>query len=238
MRYQRNIFLAGATALAFAAAVGFASAQEASHKAKAPQATMQSSQAGKMSKQSRATTKTKGVKSAQRVNRGKKTARLSKRPGYAMHKKTASTRISKHPGYAMQKQNRGAMYQGRANRRGKFAAQNKGRFTQRNRARFAQQNKGLKGLQGNAAAPPMLSPQQRTTIRNTVFNAPRAPRAAQAPFAVAVGTTIPRTFHVAPVPGTLIRIYPGWRGMRYFVFQDEVVIVNPYTFQIVAVVPV
>jgi Protein of unknown function (DUF1236) len=55
---------------------------------------------------------------------------------------------------------------------------------------------------------------------------------------VTVGTVIPRSkIHVVPVPETLVRIEPEWRGFLYFVYEDEVVIVNPTDMKIVAVVP-
>jgi hypothetical protein len=83
-----------------------------------------------------------------------------------------------------------------------------------------------------------LSEQQRTQIRTTVINGHNAPRVGHVDFDVRVGTAIPRgRIHVVPVPETLVRIEPRWRGFLYFVYEDEVVIVNPRTYHIVAVVP-
>jgi hypothetical protein len=83
-----------------------------------------------------------------------------------------------------------------------------------------------------------LSEQQRTQIRTTVINGHNVPRVGHVDFDVRVGTAIPRgRIHVVPVPETLVRIEPRWRGLLYFVYQDEVVIVNPHTMHIVAVVP-
>ena len=49
-----------------------------------------------------------------------------------------------------------------------------------------------------------------------------------------VGTVIPRgRIHVVPVPETLVRIEPEWRGFLYFVYEDEVVVVNPRDMKIV-----
>jgi hypothetical protein len=44
--------------------------------------------------------------------------------------------------------------------------------------------------------------------------------------------------HVIAVLETLVQIEPEWRGFLYFVYEDEVVIVNPSDMRIVAVVPV
>jgi hypothetical protein len=84
-----------------------------------------------------------------------------------------------------------------------------------------------------------LSEQQRTEIKTTVIEGHNAPRVSHVDFDVRVGTVVPRdTIHVVPVPETLVRIEPRWRGLMYFVYEDEVVIVNPRDMHIVAVVPV
>lgn len=115
----------------------------------------------------------------------------------------------------------------------------------RGRTNTAQQGNGdMKGLQANTSMPMQgtqvqLNDQQRTTIRDHVINAGNAPRINEGSFDVRVGTVIPREdFRVVrPVPETLVRIDPRWRYFRYFVYQDEVVIVDPHGWRIVAVVP-
>jgi Protein of unknown function (DUF1236) len=99
---------------------------------------------------------------------------------------------------------------------------------------------GTGGLQGNATGMNVqLNEQQRSEIRTTVINAHGAPRVGQVDFDVTVGTVIPRgKVRIVPVPETLVRIEPEWRGFLYFVYEDEVVIVNPNDMKIVAVVPV
>lgn len=81
-----------------------------------------------------------------------------------------------------------------------------------------------------------LSDQQRTTIRDTVIHGRSAPRVGHVDFNVRVGTVVPRNdIHVVPVPETLVRIDPRWHGYLYFVYEDEIVIVNPRDMTIVAV---
>jgi Protein of unknown function (DUF1236) len=100
------------------------------------------------------------------------------------------------------------------------------------------QNDQYKGLQANASGA-TLNEEQRTRIRNTVINARGAPRVGSVDFGVNVGTVIPRGhIHIVPVPETLVRIEPIWRGFRYFIYEDELVIVDPHDMRIVAVVPV
>jgi hypothetical protein len=100
-------------------------------------------------------------------------------------------------------------------------------------------NQGQASVQGSSVR---LSQQQRTRIRSTIINARNAPRVGHVTFAVNVGTVIPRdqftTIHVVPVPEYLVRIDPRWRGLEYFVYSDEIVIVNPRDLRIIAIIPV
>ena len=101
----------------------------------------------------------------------------------------------------------------------------------------------MKGLQGNTSMPMQgkvnLSSSQKTTIRDKVIGARGAPRVDHVDFDVSVGTVVPREHvHVVQVPETLVRIEPRWRGYDYFVYEDEIVIVNPHDMRIVAVVNV
>ena len=57
-------------------------------------------------------------------------------------------------------------------------------------------------------------------------------------FDIKIGTVVPRTVRVAPLPPTLITIEPEWRGYMYFVYNDEIIVVNPRTLAIVAVLEV
>ena len=61
-----------------------------------------------------------------------------------------------------------------------------------------------------------LTTEQRTKIRET------GPRASNVNFSISVGTAVPRTVRVIAVPPTLVQ----WRGYRYFVVGDEMIIVD------------
>ncbi|MGN6750881.1 MAG: DUF1236 domain-containing protein [Xanthobacteraceae bacterium] len=118
----------------------------------------------------------------------------------------------------------------------------------------AQRNEQLKGLQGSTRAPMQgatterrnggsanvsLNDQQRTKIRETVINSRSAPRVSNVDFSVNVGTVVPRGhIHLVRVPETLIRIQPRWRHYVYFVYNDEIVIVDPRSMRIIDVMPV
>jgi hypothetical protein len=136
---------------------------------------------------------------------------------------------------------------------GQFATQ-QGQQTQRGTS-TAQRNEQLKGLQSSTRAPMQgamsteqrgggaanvsLNDQQRTQIRATVINSRSAPRVSNVDFSVNVGTVVPRGhIHLVRVPDTLIRIEPRWRHYLYFVYNDEIVIVDPRSMRIIDVLPV
>jgi hypothetical protein len=112
-----------------------------------------------------------------------------------------------------------------------------------NEGTTAQERSIPRRLQGNASGQMQgqhqLSEEQRTQIRRTVINARGAPRVGHVDFDVRVGTAIPRgRVHVVPIPETLVQIDPEWSGFLYFIYEDEVVIVDPSNMEIVAILPV
>jgi Protein of unknown function (DUF1236) len=118
--------------------------------------------------------------------------------------------------------------------------QNRGTAEQQNRGTAEQQLERNGRLQGNASGVNVrLNDQQRKEIRATVIEKGGAPRVAHVDFAVTVGTVVPRErIHVVPVPEMLVQIEPEWRGYMYFVYEDEIIVVNPSDMKIVAVLPV
>lgn len=82
-----------------------------------------------------------------------------------------------------------------------------------------------------------LTSAQKTKIRDTVIESNNAPVAHDVHFNVRVGTAVPRTLRIERVPTVIVDIYPAWRDYEYFVFNDEVIIVNPHSLRIVAVLP-
>ncbi|MGB9368468.1 MAG: DUF1236 domain-containing protein, partial [Xanthobacteraceae bacterium] len=93
------------------------------------------------------------------------------------------------------------------------------------------------GTKGGASSSVSLTTEQRTTIRQTVLTS-SAPRVTNVNFNVRVGTVVPRTVRIAPLPATIVSIEPTWRGYMYFVYQDEIIVVEPGTLRIVAVLEV
>jgi peptidoglycan hydrolase-like protein with peptidoglycan-binding domain len=63
------------------------------------------------------------------------------------------------------------------------------------------------------------------------------PRVDRVDFALNVGSRVPSHVRVVEVPETLIEIHPEWRGHRYFVANDEILIVDN-DYRIISTVPV
>src|ERR1043166_7249389 len=91
--------------------------------------------------------------------------------------------------------------------------------------------------QGTSSAKSVeLSTEQRTQIRSVVISH-REARVDHVDFSISVGTRVPRSVHVVVLPAEVVRIVPQYRGFRYFIVREEIVIVDPDTFEIVAVIP-
>jgi hypothetical protein len=83
-----------------------------------------------------------------------------------------------------------------------------------------------------------LSSEQRTKIHSIIVSDRSAPRIAHADFDVRVGTVVPRgKVKLVALPSTIVEIEPSWRGFEYFLVGDEIVVVDPATLRIVAVLP-
>lgn len=87
--------------------------------------------------------------------------------------------------------------------------------------------------QAGAGSKQMTS-EQRTSIR-TVIKQQNARPVTNVNFSISVGTRVPRTVSFYPVPTQLVAIYPDWRGYEYFLVGDQIIVVNPRTLEIVAV---
>jgi hypothetical protein len=82
-----------------------------------------------------------------------------------------------------------------------------------------------------------LSQEQRTRIHDVIIKERSAPRVANVDFSLDVGVRVPRTIRLVRVPTSIVEIEPAWRGFEYFLVGDEIVIVDPGTLEIVAVIP-
>jgi hypothetical protein len=81
-----------------------------------------------------------------------------------------------------------------------------------------------------------LSSNQRDRIK-TIVTRDRTAVVARPDFDVRVGVRVPHTVHVVALPEEIIRIVPQYRGFDYILVRNEILIIDPDTFEIVAVLP-
>ncbi len=96
----------------------------------------------------------------------------------------------------------------------------------------AQDRKATTG-QGAAAGRANLSTEQRTKI-GAVFKQHRV-TPAHLNVSVNIGTRVPDSVHFYPLPQEVYVIYPEWRGYDYILVGDQVLVIDPRSHEIVAI---
>ena len=90
---------------------------------------------------------------------------------------------------------------------------------------------------GQAGAGAKLSGDQRTKI-TTVIRSQHVQPVTHVDFELRTGVRVPRTVSFHPLPADVVTIYPEWRGYEYFLVNDQIVVVDPRTLEIVDVIDV
>jgi hypothetical protein len=105
-----------------------------------------------------------------------------------------------------------------------------------NQDRMGQQN----GAPGRASggANVQLTQDQRTKIKDVVVRDRNVARVDNVNFNIRVGVAVPRTVHVAVLPADVVTLVPEYRGFEYVVVGDQLLIIDPNTMEIVAILPV
>jgi Protein of unknown function (DUF1236) len=90
--------------------------------------------------------------------------------------------------------------------------------------------------QGAAGARANLSHEQRSKIVN-IFQHHRHHRLepGHLNISIHVGARIPRHVHIYPLPVEVVHVYPEWRGYDYILVGDEILVIDPASHEIVAV---
>jgi hypothetical protein len=110
--------------------------------------------------------------------------------------------------------------EGRQDRNGKMNADSKG---------------GAEGKTvGQAGAGAKLSTEQRTKVTTVIKQQHVAP-VTNVNFSISVGTRVPRDVSFHPLPAEIVTIYPDWRGYEFIVVHDQIVVIDPNSLEIVAV---
>jgi hypothetical protein len=97
-------------------------------------------------------------------------------------------------------------------------------------------NRETTGQAGAGTRSRELTPENRTRIHEVVIRERNAPRIEKPDFDVSVGIRVPRSVRFVALPRTVLEIQPEWRGFEYFLIGDRMVIVDPRTMEIVAIV--
>jgi uncharacterized protein DUF1236 len=77
-----------------------------------------------------------------------------------------------------------------------------------------------------------IDAQKQERIRTTLAST-KVENISHADFSVSVGTRVPERYHFHPLPTEIVDIVPEYRGFDYMVVDNEIVIVNPSTREIV-----
>jgi Protein of unknown function (DUF1236) len=87
--------------------------------------------------------------------------------------------------------------------------------------------------QGAAATAGQPSSQQRTKITTIIKKQKVKP--AHLNISVHVGVAVPASVHFYPLPLEVVDVYPEWRGYDFILVGDEIIIVNPRSHRVVAI---
>lgn len=77
-----------------------------------------------------------------------------------------------------------------------------------------------------------IAPEKRTVIRDKLSTA----KPVTVKEKVTVGWTVPESVELQAVPETIVSDVPSVKGYRYFVYNDDVVLVDPQTRKVVTIV--
>src|SRR5215469_5222591 len=136
-------------------------------------------------------------------------------------------------------QERGMQQRGAQQQQQPSATQQRGAQQPSVSGRGTTEQTGQAGVTGGSRGGSVqLSEDQRSQIK-TVIGRGSGPRLSRSDvsFGLSVGTRVPRSVHFVTLPSEIVRIIPQYRGFDYFLVEDEIVIVDPRTLEIVAVIP-
>jgi hypothetical protein len=91
------------------------------------------------------------------------------------------------------------------------------------------------GQGASGAGGASLTSEQRSKITTNIRQT-NVKRETNVNFNIAVGTTVPRTVTLHALPPTVVEVYPQWRGYRFVLVEDEIIIIEPGSYRIVAVI--
>ncbi|MGF6425965.1 DUF1236 domain-containing protein [Bradyrhizobium sp. Pha-3] len=100
----------------------------------------------------------------------------------------------------------------------------------------SQQNTANRSSSTDVNASVNINDQQRTRISTSISHLNVQPLN-NVNFSLSVGTAVPRDVRLQPLPAEVVEIVPQYRGYNFVLVRDEIVIVEPSSYKIVAVLP-
>jgi hypothetical protein len=82
-----------------------------------------------------------------------------------------------------------------------------------------------------------LTDDQRVKIKGVIGSEHNVARVNNVNFNIAVGTAVPRSVQFAVLPAEIVTIVPEYSGFDYIVVGDQLLIIDPNTLEIVAILP-
>jgi hypothetical protein len=83
-----------------------------------------------------------------------------------------------------------------------------------------------------------LSQDQRSKIKDVIVRGHDVARVDNVNFNITVGTAVPRSVHFVVLPEDVVTLVPEYRGFDYIVVGDQLLIIDPDSLEIVAILPV
>jgi hypothetical protein len=98
----------------------------------------------------------------------------------------------------------------------------------------AQKGSAQKGTDSFASAP--MSTEQNVKFRETI-KGEKADRLNNVKFSISIGDEVPRSVHYYRLPSRIVEYAPQYRDFDYILVGDDILILDPRTHRIVAVIP-
>jgi len=97
----------------------------------------------------------------------------------------------------------------------------------------ARKGSAQKGQESFASGP--MSPEQNVKFRETL-KGEKAERLTDVQFSISIGDAVPRSVHFHRLPARIVEYAPQYRDFDYILVGDDILIVDPRTHRIVAVI--
>ena len=128
----------------------------------------------------------------------------------------------------------GTKAEGREDRNGNMKAEGREDRNGNMKAESKSATENRSQTTGQAGAGAKLSSEQRTRITTVIRDQHVAP-VSDVNFSISVGTRVPRDVSFHPLPTEIVDVYPDWRGYEFILVRDQIIVVDPRSFEIVAV---